>query len=229
MSAPVPQGLARHVLFDLDGTLVDTRSVVEACYRRVFERNLSRSFSPSDLPSDLFAMRPREVFGRIAPGEADRLYDAYCEEYPDCSQLVRVFAGAAELIAVLRASGRVPSIVTNKGRERTLIDLSVAGIDPATFAAIVTAEDTVERKPHPAPILLGLARAGAAPSEAVYVGDGPQDIEAARAAGIACVAVSYGFYPGEALAVLHPDELVKDVPALAAALSVRLQQDLVAE
>lgn len=224
MSGPRPPGEARHVMFDLDGTLVDTRAAVEACYARVFERHLTIPFPPPDLPADLFAMRPREVFGLVAPGEVDRLYDAYSAAYPDCAAFVQVFPGAADLIAGLRAAGRVPSLVTNKGKERTLIDLSVAGIDPADLAAIVTAEDTVERKPDPAPIVLGLARAGAEPDEAVYVGDGPQDIEAARAAGLACVAVSYGFYSSETLAALHPAALVDDVPALAAALSVTLRQ-----
>jgi len=224
MKQPVTPGSARHVLFDLDGTLVDTRAAVEACYTRVFAEHLTTPFPPPGLPADVFAMRPREVFGLVAPGEADHLYEAYQLGYPDCASFVKVFSGAAELIAALRAAGRVPSLVTNKGKERTIIDLAVAGIDPADFAAIVTAEDTTERKPHPAPILLGLSRACAEPEEAVYVGDGPQDIEAARAAGLACFAVTYGFYSRELLAAHKPSLLVDTIPALSEALSVTLGQ-----
>jgi phosphoglycolate phosphatase-like HAD superfamily hydrolase len=110
--------------------------------------------------------------------------------------------------------------VTNKGIERTLIDLRVAGIQAETFAAIVTAEDTVERKPHPAPILLGLERAGAVAADAIYVGDGPQDIWAARNAGMPVIAVAYGFYDRAALSPLDPDRLVDTPGALSEALGV---------
>ena len=215
---------AKHVLFDLDGTLVDTRAAVEACYRTVFEKHGDAPFSPADLPADLFAMRPREVFAIVAPDRVDELYAAYQDAYPDCVDHVGVFPGVAELITALRAAGRVPSLVTNKGLARTHIDLAVAGIAPDRFAVIVTAEDTPERKPHPAPILTGLQRAGADAAQAIYVGDGPQDILAARAAGMDCIAVSYGFYDREKLAALNPAAIVDNILELSRALSLDMAE-----
>ncbi|MDQ0323274.1 phosphoglycolate phosphatase-like HAD superfamily hydrolase [Pararhizobium capsulatum DSM 1112] len=210
-----------HVLFDLDGTLVDTRGAVVECYTRVFRSKLDSNFPPEEFPiADLFAMRPAEVFAVVAPDRIDELHAAYRDTYPQCTALIKVFAGIRELILDLASAGRKPSVVTNKGLERTLIDLQVANIAPEVFAAIVTAEDTVDRKPHPAPILLGLERAGANVGDAVYVGDGPQDILAARAAGMDCVAVSYGFYDGSLLATHTPTVLVDNVAGLAAALGV---------
>ncbi|MAC77419.1 MAG: serine phosphatase [Rhodobacteraceae bacterium] len=213
-----------HVLFDLDGTLVDTRDAVTACYQSVFASHLDQPFPPDTLTGELFAMRPREVFAQVAPDRIEELYTAYQSAYDDASRLVRTFDGAADLIRALAASGRKPSLVTNKGRARTRTDLGVSGIDPGLFAAIVTAEDTEERKPKPAPILLGLDRAGGSADAAVYVGDGPQDILAARAAGMGCIAVSYGFYPVETLTALDPLAMVGSIAELAAALGQELER-----
>lgn len=212
---------ARHVLFDLDGTLVDTRAAVECCYRKVFANTLKQPFPPTGLPADLYAMRPAEVFNLVAPDRAEELYEAYRTNYPKCTDQVRVFEGTIDLIRDLIADRRKPSLVTNKGIERTLIDLSVAGISPEDFAAIVTAEDTVERKPHPAPVLLGLERAGAQASDAIYVGDGPQDVLAARAAGMECIAVTYGFYDLEELASHEPAEFAGSIAELGEKLGLR--------
>ena len=211
------------VFFDLDGTLVDTRAAVRACYESVFRTLLGQDFQPNEVPaSEVFAMRPTELFSRVAPDRAALLYDAYCKTYPSCTGQITVFPQAAEVVATLVATGRRPGLVTNKGLERTLIDLGVAGIPPASFCTIVTAEDTAERKPHPAPILLALERTGAQPGESVYVGDGPQDILAARAAGMPCVALSYGFYDRAELLLHQPDALVDDPRNLAYALGARL-------
>lgn len=212
-----------HVLFDLDGTLVDTRAAVTECYSIVFREELGSDFPPADFPvGELFAMRPHEVFTMVAPDKVEALHAAYRAAYPRCTAMVKVFSGVRELVLGLRETGRKPSIVTNKGLERTLIDLEVAKIPVDVFEVIVTAEDTVDRKPHPAPILFGLEKAGAAAGDAIYVGDGPQDVLAARAAGMDCVAVTYGFYPIEALAMLDPDIIVGDVAALARAFGVAI-------
>lgn len=212
--------LRKHIIFDLDGTLVDTRAAVTECYTIVFREKLGSAFPPGgDFPiGDLFAMRPPEVFAIVAPDRVEELHAAYRAAYPRCTAHVKVFAGIREMIFALRDAGRAVSVVTNKGIERTLIDLDVAHIPRECFEAIVTAEDTVERKPHPAPILLGLQRLGATADEAVYVGDGPQDVLAARAVGMPAVAVSYGFYTAEALARLDPDALAGSVAELSAVL-----------
>lgn len=211
----------KHVLFDLDGTLVDTRAAVVECYRRVFREHLDSDFPAPGIPVDeLFAMRPSELFRSIEPGRVEELYSAYSGFYPDCTALVKVFPGIREMMMRLIEDGRKVSLVTNKGLARTLIDLGVADLAPASFATIVTAEDTVERKPHPAPILFGLARLGTSAADAVYVGDGPQDILAARAARMSVIAVAYGFYDRTLLASHHPDALVADPAELALRLGV---------
>lgn len=214
--------ICKDILFDLDGTLVDTRDSVKECYRRVFGHPVDESFIAESLPGhDLFAMRPYEVFSIIAPDKAETLYASYQKNYPNCTDYIKVFSGIAELLNELVNRGRRLSIVTNKGLERTLIDLSVAGVSQNTFAAIVTAEDTIKRKPDPAPLLLGLERAGAVAADAVYVGDGPQDILAAKAANMRSVGITYGFYESKQLKPLEPTVLVNSVAQLATALGLR--------
>lgn len=215
----------RVVLFDLDGTLVDTRDAVEASYRMVFDRHLDSLFPPPDLPGELFAMRPREVFACVAPDRIEELYAAYEDAYPQNLHHVRVFDGAAAMIRALHAAGRRPGLVTNKGRPRTLTDLEVAGIAADDLSVLVTAEDTELRKPDPAPILHALDLLGLAPEQAIYVGDGPQDIKAARAAGMDCFAVTYGFYAVDTLDACRPAAMAETVYALADALGLALEPD----
>ena len=102
----------------------DTRAAVTECYSIVFREELGMGFPPADFPiGELFAMRPPEVFAIAAPDRVEALHAAYRAAYPRCTALVKVFDGVRELILGLRDSGRKPSIVTNKGLERTLIDL----------------------------------------------------------------------------------------------------------
>ena len=105
--APTPK---MHVLFDLDGTLVDTRAAVVECYTRVFRSKLGSAFPPENFPiADLFAMRPAEVFAVVAPERIDELHAAYRDTYPSCTALIKVFAGIRELILDLVSDGRKPS------------------------------------------------------------------------------------------------------------------------
>ncbi|WP_284945951.1 HAD family hydrolase [Acidisoma cladoniae] len=216
--------LSKHVIFDLDGTLIDSRKAVEACYRHVFKTVLRRVFPPANIdPHIFYAMRPAEVFGLVTPDRVATCLEAYQRHYPEAAAMLILFDGARELIAAIIAADRIPSLVTNKGLARTLIDLDRAGIDVRAFRAIVTAEDTVERKPHPAPILLGLERAGARAADAVYVGDGPHDVISAQAAGTRAIAVTYGFYTATEMSVLGADCVVHDLPQLAQALGLNLE------
>jgi phosphoglycolate phosphatase-like HAD superfamily hydrolase len=220
----MPPILAEHVMFDLDGTLADTRKAVENCYRHVFGTVLKQAFPPPSIDAHLlYAMRPVEVFGVVAPDQVELCLDAYQRQYPAASASMILFGGARELILAITAAGRKPSLVTNKGLARTLIDLERAKIDVASFVAVVTAEDTIERKPHPAPILLGLKRAGSAATDAVYVGDGPHDVVAAQAAGISSIAVTYGFYSAAEMSSLGADQVAHDIPELARILGVDLR------
>ena len=205
MSAPTT------VLFDLDGTLVDTREAILASYRATFVQELGRPL-PVELedPHVLMAPRPLEIFADWAP-EADprHLVAAYGQHYVTTGHtLARPFDGIAEALAALSEAGARLGIVTNKARPRAVLDLEGVGLGAERFDCLVTAEDTVERKPHPAPVLHGATLMAVAPSSCWYVGDGPQDVVAGRAAGMRTAGAAYGYYGADALTPLAPDELL---------------------
>jgi len=213
----------KHVLFDLDGTLIDSRATVTASYANVFREHLNGQFPPPQIPAALvYAMRPLELFRVVDETRAAQLADAYQAAYPDFVHLVTLFPGALELVRGLVAHGRHPSLVTNKSLSRTQLDLQAVGLDITLFTAVVTAEDTAARKPDPAPILLGLKRAQADAADAVYVGDAPHDIQAAHAAGLPGIGVTYGFYTRADIAPCQPEHLVHSVAELGAVLQIPL-------
>jgi 2-phosphoglycolate phosphatase len=197
-----------HVLFDLDGTLIDSKPAILAGYRHAVRTVTGIEDFPGpgvDVP-ELLKKRLPEAFADLGfPELADQGAVAYDEYYREHGTLlVTVYPGIAELLDGLDAAGIAYGIVTNKGRGRSLSDLRHVGIDPDRMSVLITAEDSVERKPHPKPILIGLERAGADPGGTVYVGDGPHDVAAARAAGLRAAAVSWGYYDHPTLQAATP-------------------------
>jgi pyrophosphatase PpaX len=209
------------VLFDLDGTLVDTVPFILAAVRHAFE---GAGRCPTDaewiagigtpLRAQLasFARRPEDVeplFER---------YRAFWLEHHDAR--TRPFPGAVDVVAGLAGRGHPVGIVTAKIEQGARRTLGHTGLLP--FAgAIVGADSCANAKPHPEPVLLALARLGAAPRDAILVGDSPHDLAAAKAAGVRAVGALWGACTREALAAAGADHLLADVrelPALVEAL-----------
>jgi phosphoglycolate phosphatase len=206
---------AEAVLFDWDGTLLDSAEASYRCYVRLFgsygigfDRALfSRTYSPN-------WHRTYEAVG-LAPErwpEADqRWLDHYCAEE---SRLVH---GAREALVRLDEAGIAQGIVTSGDRTRVSRELSRLDVE-RYFRTAVFGGDTPNRKPHPEALLLALDRMAVAPHRAAYVGDSPEDVEMARAAGVRAVGVPGGFPNREALAASRPDLLAPDVLAAVNAL-----------
>ena len=204
MSAPRPAA----VLFDWDGTLVDSAEASYRCYVRLFDSygigfdraRFESTYSPN-------WQRTYEAVGlaRELWPEADR---RWLEHYD--GERTRLVPGAREALAQLEAAGVAQGVVTSGDRSRVsreLVDLEV----DAYFKTVVYGGDTPRRKPHPEALLLALARMAVTPERAAYVGDSPEDVEMARAAGVRAVGVPGGFPNREALAASRPDVLAKDV------------------
>ncbi len=206
----------RGVLFDLDGTLIDSRYAIIEAYRATFENELGRPL-PDELedPSVLMAPRPPEIFAMWSDKDPLELERAYGRHYTaGAFRRVIPYPGLRETLARLKKRKIAVGIVTNKKLSRVRADFAHLGLDPDLFATVVTADDTAERKPHPAPVLLGLQRSGLDPDQTWYVGDGPQDIRSGAAAGTGTVGAAYGYYGAEALADHHPDHLLSTLSDL---------------
>ncbi len=204
------------VLFDLDGTLIDSRHAIIAAYRATFENELGQPL-PAELedPSAIMAPRPPEIFAKWSDRDPHALEAAYGRYYlTDTFRRVTAYPGLHTTLKSLVDKRIAIGIVTNKRKLRAYADLDHVGIDPGLFATVVAADDTPERKPHPAPILLGLQRAGMDAEGTWYVGDGPQDILSGAAAGTGTIGAGYGYYGPVSLAEHRPDHLLDELSQL---------------
>jgi len=117
-----------------------------------------------------------------------------------------VFDGVREALALMRGRGLALACVTNKPREFTHDLLERVGLDE--FDAIVSGDDTVEKKPHPAPMLRACELLKVLPSEAAMVGDSENDVLSARAAGCRVIVVETGYNEGRPVSELDADAIV---------------------
>lgn len=196
------------VLFDLDGTVLDTGELILASWRHVRER--------FHLTADDDAFRRgmgrplAEVLGAFARDEAEqmRLVEAYREHNLAIhDEMARPFPGIPELFVALREDGIRIGIVTSKLRAVAERGLRVAGL---TVDDLVGPEDVARPKPDPEPVRLALAHLGGTAAHAVMVGDSPHDIEAARRAGVRAIAVRWGMFAASELAASEPDAWIGD-------------------
>ena len=198
------------VLFDLDGTVVDTVELIVLSFRHAV-----RTVLGEDLPDEYITAGVGQPLmtqmERLSPEHAQELYDVYREyNHRRHDELIRGFGGVAEALAALRSAGRRLGIVTSTSRDTTAMAFAAVGMRDA-FDVVVTATDTQAHKPSAEPILLCLERLAARPQAttpalpAIYIGDSPVDIEAGKAAGIATAAVAWGVFGREALLEAGPD------------------------
>lgn len=202
------------VLFDLDGTLIDTRDLILASFRHALRQVLGRE----DLPDEvLLAGQGTPLIQQMRRFDAERaeeLARVYTEfNLREHDALAREFPGVRELLRDLHAEGVRLAVVTSKRREGALLGLRRFGLMPYLHA-LVFMEDTREHKPSPAPVREALRRLGCAPARAVMVGDSPYDVLSARGAGVEPVGVAWGSHPPQALRDAGATVIVEDVDEL---------------
>ena len=207
------------VLWDLDGTLIDSGAMILSSFRHATSTVLREDVPDERLLAAVSAGSSlHEQLGRFGDEHVDALVRAYREHNEPLHRDLASCPGLLELLPALRAEGRRLGIVTAKRRVTVSLAFDVLPLEPL-FEVVVTAEDTDRHKPDPAPIRLALERLGAQPHEAAYVGDSPFDVRAARAAGVTAIAVGWGgLYDAGQLAAAEPDVYVRTPAELRAAL-----------
>jgi phosphoglycolate phosphatase len=201
------------VVFDLDGTLVDSRGDIVAALNHALQ-GTNRQPLPAIAIVGLIGDGARALCARAAQlpeasPDVDNLVErfiAYYEEHP--VDLSRWAPGAVQALEDLAEIAELRlAICTNKPRTTTEAVLGALGVR-TRFAAIYGGGDGPERKPAPGPLLAVVERLGVAPNDVIMVGDGPQDIECARRAGARSVAVAAGFTPRSQLLAAKPDVMI---------------------
>jgi N-acetyl-D-muramate 6-phosphate phosphatase len=198
LDASTPRPLAIDaVLFDLDGTLVDTAPDLCAALNRV---RVARGLP--QLPIE--ALRPYASHGArgligagfdVAPDHAGyvELRDAFLDQYAGslCVDSA-VFDAVEDVLDAIEERGLAWGIVTNKATRYTLPLLEALGL-AARAQVIVCGDTTPHAKPHPAPLLAAAERLGVPPARCLYVGDAERDVAAGIAAGMLTVVARYGY------------------------------------
>jgi len=197
------------VLFDLDGTLIDSGHLILASFRFATQTVLGRAIPDQVLMANVGGHGIHAQMRAFDAERADALVDAYREHNLAIHQQVRVFPGiVAELERLQSARCRL-GIVTVKSRATVDVTFDVVPIR-RFFETVVTGDDTDQHKPEPDPLFLALEYLSATPASAAYVGDSPFDIRAAKAAGMAAVAVGWGkIHSVDRLESERPDFVVR--------------------
>ena len=209
--------IAQHsaLLFDLDGTLVDSVELIVRAFQHTAARHLGRALDRAAIVATIGRPLPT-VLEELAPGDGERLlatYRAFILEHH--AALVRAYPGAAEALVALRARGYRLGIVTAKSRAQAELAFRLCRLEPLVDVTICH-EDAPRHKPAPDPLLAAAARLGLPPGACCYVGDSVFDLQAARAAGMAGVGVTWGAGLPADLAAERPAALVHDFAALLA-------------
>jgi pyrophosphatase PpaX len=196
--------LPRAVLFDLDGTLVDSIPLIVASMQHAFE---GHPRPPPVAEWTALVGTPLDAMIRrwaVDEGDVARLKERYkAHQWANHDVMVRAFPGVREMLATLQGRGVRMAVVTSKlepSARRSLDFLHLAG----HFDLVVGLEATERHKPDPAPVHHALDALGSRPGEAAFVGDSPHDVEAGNAAGVATVATLWGPFTRAQLAPARP-------------------------
>ena len=199
----------RVVLFDLDGTLIDSGPIILASMKHASLAVLGREPDEELVRSAIGGPGLIAQMRDLDPDRVDELVEAYRLHNEPLHAELEAFDDVLRLLPVLRDEGRRLGIVTAK-RLRT-VGLALGRFPQLREAmdVVVGAEDTERHKPDPDPVLEALRRLDADPADAAYVGDSPYDVAAGNAAGVFTVAVGWGgIHPDERLLHAGPDALV---------------------
>jgi pyrophosphatase PpaX len=207
------------VVFDLDGTIVDSVELIIISFQHAIREVLGREISREE--SICWVGRPlREQMEMFSPEKAEELVNVYREfNHREHDRMLKLYDGILNLLDGLLKGGVKLGLVTSKSRFTTQMAFDLTGIE-SYFDATVCADESPGNKPDPDPILLCLERLGVDPAGSAYVGDSPSDIQAAKAAKVTAIGVSWGVFPTATLEAEKPDVLVHTIPELAGVLGI---------
>jgi pyrophosphatase PpaX len=199
------------VLFDLDGTLIDSGAMILASFRHATRSVLQRDFSDAELLAAVGGTTLHEQMRTFDADRTDELVESYREHNSPLHAELQPCPGVLDLLDRLADERRRLGVVTSKRRATVNMAFDVLPLEHY-FGVVVTTEQTERHKPHPQPLLFACDRLGVEPSGAVYVGDAPFDVAAAKAAGLGAVAVAWGgIHSRECLEAERPDAIA-DTP-----------------
>lgn len=207
------------VLFDLDGTVVDTIPHILASFRHATAEVLGTALSDEVLLHHVGVPLARQMrYFTDDEAEADRLLAAYrAFNHRTHDDMARLYPNSVQALTAIHAAGLPMGIVTSKSRH--MAERAIALFDLGRyFEVLVTADDTECHKPDPLPLQFAAELLGMNPARLVYVGDAPADIACGKGAGAATVGAAWGVASRERLEEAGPDAIINDIGELPALL-----------
>ena len=214
--------LPRLAMFDLDGTLLDSVPDLAAAVDRMLAE-LGRPPAGTERVRLWVGNGARVLVRRALAGQLDhagvdeaeteRALELFMAAYADCHALTRVYPGVVETLDRLQAAGVLLALITNKPQRFLPGLLAEQGLD-GYFRWLVGGDTLAQQKPDPAALFWVMDKAGVVAADALFVGDSRNDVRAAHAAGVTCVALSYGYNHGEPIAAERPALVLDDLRQL---------------
>lgn len=199
--------MIKAVLFDLDGTLINTNKLILESFKHTFRTQLNMEMEDEKIVK-FFGEPLKKSLSSVDPNNVEMLVDAF-HKFNSANHdiLAEKYEGTIETIKALKERGIKVSIVTSKRRimtERSLKLIKVYDL----MDVIVTPEDTDKHKPNGDPALLACQRLGVSPGEALMVGDSIYDVKCGKNAGSKTCIVTYSFFSVEELLKENPDYVI---------------------
>ena len=180
----------KHIVFDVDGTLVDTEAACLLSFRDLLKEQKGEDHEPEELTYCL-GRSGKDSLAQAGFEDWRTAYDRWVELLLNYSYTIKIFDGLLEVIEKLAEAGYQLGIVTSRTRAVSVMDLKTQGVD-AYFKTIVSCDDTEKHKPNPEPLLKYLEYTGADASEVLYLGDTVHDMNCAGGANIDFALAGWG-------------------------------------
>jgi pyrophosphatase PpaX len=197
------------ILFDLDGTLIDSIELILSSARHTFEGWAGGTPTDEEWVRGIGTPLVQQLRSYAASDDEvafllDR-YRRYQAEHHD--RLTRCYDDVPEVLGALAAQGHKLAIVTSKASAIAHQSLRFVGIDDY-FPVVVGYDETTRHKPDPEPVRVALSRLGVSAEQSVFVGDSPHDVHAGKAAGVVTIAALWGPFDRETLAEARPNHFI---------------------
>lgn len=202
-------------LFDLDGTLLDSIGLILESFHHTARVHLGRDYPDAYWLAGI-GTPLRDQLAAVAADDAERdamldTYRQYNLEHHDES--ARPYPGVVDVVRELDRRGANLALVTSKMSRGAVRGLRLLGLE-RELSVRVCADDVVNGKPHPEPVLKALRALGAPPTDAVIIGDSAHDLQSGARAGIATAAVAWGPFSRDALQAEAPTHWIEDPAAI---------------
>ena len=202
----------RTVLFDLDGTIIDSNELINVSFEYTFKQ-YNFNFSKEEI-LEFNGPTLQQTFQKINPGHVDAMIQTYREfNLANHTKYVKLFPHVIETLDQLKNNNINIGIVTSKMRNAVSLGMELTGLTPY-FETIITIDDVTHAKPHPEAVIKAMNQVGGEVTSTLMVGDNYHDIVAGQNAGIKTAGVAWSQKGEDLLATYQPTYMLQDMKDL---------------